>query len=102
MLKKIFLSAVVVVRYVPARTHTSSPGTEALIAACKEIPGKAWAQLLPFIEPAPDGVTYRIALFDGNEIKQQTINIQFMVFIRGDFGLRKKQLLNSNNCREGG
>jgi hypothetical protein len=35
----------------------------ALMAACNDVPGNALAQVVPFINPAPEGVTNLIAAF---------------------------------------
>lgn len=38
------------------------------IANCNEVPGKALAQEVPFIAPAPDGLTYLVAAAGRQEI----------------------------------
>ena len=80
MLKKIFLLFVVVVKYVPLITQTSSPVVDAVIAACSELPGKALAQLVPSKSPAPDGVTYLVTAFACKAVSKMKILRSMVVF----------------------
>jgi len=43
------------------------------IANCNEVPGKALAQEVPFIAPAPDGLTYLVTATAG---RQEIIHIK--------------------------